>query len=292
MLKFSRFCGLVLALWCSSGTAFAMAAVPTKEAVPFVPLENEFATAIVMTPKTHQILYAFKPETPRVAASLSKLANALAFVTTKPKWDRVVSLLKKDEVGGGRLRVASGAKMTVRDVLFSSVVGSANNAAMALARLSGFSMKTFLAKMNSEAKKAGATHSVFFDPSGMDSRNMTTAKDMALIAEKAFSSDPIGRAASTAIYRFTVRNTGQKKVIQNTNSLLTQDPDVYVVGGKTGYLEESMYNVAVEMRPYAADGTSVPKQELVIVVLGAPTKEGSFSAAKRLAQWAWNNHEF
>ena len=280
------------------GSLALLSALPTQAAnlvenpESFERQPNEFVSAIVMIPKTHQVLYAYEADKPHVAASLTKLANALVFVKRNPSWNKVVSLLGQDEVGGGRLRVNSGARMTIQDLFFSSITASANNAAQALVRLSGLTPAKFYAEMNKEVKALGAKDSHFVDASGMDPRNITTAQDMALIAEKAFSNATIRRAATSAQYKFTIRNTGEVKVLRNTNTLLTQDQEVWVTGGKTGYLEESMYNLVTIMRPMTRDGKPVAGKDVIVVVFGAPTKEGQFITSKRLAQWAWENYGF
>ncbi|MSR84837.1 D-alanyl-D-alanine carboxypeptidase [Candidatus Uhrbacteria bacterium] len=273
--------------------SFASAGVVSStDAVPFVPVTNEFASAMVMIPGTHQVLYSFKPDHARVAASLTKLVGALTLVKLNPAWERVVALSRADEVGGGRLRVSVGTRIKLIDLLYSSITASANNAAMALARTSKVGTRSFLLKMNQVAKDLGANHSHFLDASGMSVRNMTTARDMALIAEQAFRDPIIHAAASTAEYQFPIQNTKQLKIIKTTNPLLVNDAEIWVRGGKTGYLEESKYNFLVELQPMQADGTGDHNKDLIIVVMGAPTKQGSFDAAKRLADWAWNNHEF
>jgi D-alanyl-D-alanine endopeptidase (penicillin-binding protein 7) len=275
---------LCLALFATSVEAASVTA--------FVPEPNEFEAAIVMVPRTHEVLYAYEASKPHPAASLTKLANALAFVKGTPAWNTIISLRREDEVGGGRLRVAIGARMTIKDLMYSSITASANNAATAMMRLSGKKKSVFLKEMNQAVAKTGAKYSTFVDGSGMDPRNMTTANDMALIADTAFRNPTIRRAATTMKYTFVVRNTGEKKTITNTNLLLTHDPDVWVVGGKTGYLEESKYNLVVQMRPLLADGSNIPSKEVIVVVFGAPTKDGQFTSAKRLAQWAWQQYEF
>lgn len=272
-------------------SGWAQAASLKSEAGPFIPTENEFASAVVIIPKTHQIVYSFKPNMPRVPASLTKLAGALAFMSVNPHLDRIVSIQRSDEVGGGRLRVNYGTKMTERDMLFSSITASANNAATALARISGLGKKNFYKRMNAQAKAAGATHSVFYDASGMEAKNRSSAFDIALIADKAFHQPVIQQAASMASYSFPLLNRGETKVIKNTNHLLTQDSDVYVIGGKTGYLPESKYNLVVELRPIE-DGIGNRQKELIVVVMGSPSNDAMFVTAKRLAQWAWENHEF
>jgi D-alanyl-D-alanine endopeptidase (penicillin-binding protein 7) len=177
-------------------------------------------------------------------------------------------------------------------MFYSSVTASANNAATALMRLSGLTKAQFLAQMNKEVKIAGALHSHFVDASGMDPNNVTTARDMALIIERAFQHPTIRRAASTATYQFVIRNTKEKKVLHDTNTLLTDDSEIWVIGGKTGYLEESKYNLATEVRPMTPDGKPVYGKDLLVVVFGAPDKAAQFITSKRLAQWAWENHEF
>lgn len=271
-----------------------LAATQVSTFADYVPQADEFVSALVMVPKTKQILYSFKPDFVHPAASLTKLPNALAFLKRNVSMSRRVALLKADEVGGGRLRVSSGARMSVQDMLFSTITASANNTAMAMGRLSGLSKKTFLAKMNEEVRAAGATHSTFVDFAGMDPGNVTTARDMALIADRAFSQSAIRRAASTGKYSFTVYDGAKKiaKTITNTNDLLTKDPEMWVISGKTGYLEEAKNNLAVRLRRLDEHGTPMTGTDIIVIVFGAETKQGMFASAKRLANWAWEQHVF
>jgi D-alanyl-D-alanine endopeptidase (penicillin-binding protein 7) len=271
--------------------SFAHAAEPAL--VPGAALyersDNEFASAIVVDSTTGKRLYAYKPDLKWTAASLTKLLSTLVAVEHRPSWNAVVALSSKDEVGGGRLRVESGAKMTYSDMFYSTIVGSANNTATALARLSGLGSAGFIKAMNAKAKALGMTNSSFYEVSGMDPKNTVTAKDMLTLATAAFNEPTIRKAASTMTYRFKVQNTGEQKKIVNTNTLLTTDPDVWVTGGKTGFLYESQYNLAVRMKAYPFDAS---KPQLTIVVLGAPTKDGSFKTAKALANWAWRAYSW
>ncbi len=265
---------------CMPLTAFA------QQRSPYIPVPDEFASAFVVNLSTGKTLYTFKPNLPWAAASLTKLANALVVVHHAPKWNRIVSLRSVDEVGGGRLRVNDGARLSIRDLFYSSIVGSANNAANALARTSPLGQKKFIAAMNLEARASGATHSSFVDPAGMSPQNIITAHDMARIALRAFH-DPLIRAAASAPgYSFTVRNTGQFHKIKSTD-LLVHANDVQAVAAKTGLLDEAKDNVVIWMRPLDAQGNVVYGKDMLIVVLGAPTKQGSFASAKRLADWAW-----
>lgn len=266
----------------SSSTATAV-----SETLP----HGRAAAAIVIKSGTKKVLYQYQADMPHPAASLTKLANALVFVRRRVSLAKRVTLLSQDEVGGGRLRVALGARLTARDLVYCSITASANNTANAMARVAGVSRAKYVQLMNEEARRVGARQSVFVDPSGMSPGNMTTARDMALIAEKAFREEDIRRAASTDKYTFAVQEGKRiiRKTIRNTNDLLIKDPEVWVTGGKTGYLEEAQYNLVVRLRPLGADGRAIRSREVTVVVLGAPTKGDSFAAAKALAQWTWAN---
>ena len=289
LYKSSRRIGVIflsLASFCLPLTTWAAGPQKVAGALPYERSSNEFASAIVLDAKTGQVLYEYKADRIWSAASLTKLMGALVFMDHHPNWNTVISLLQQDEVGGGRLRVASGARLTVRDLLYSSITASANNAATALARVSGLGISAFVKAMNKKAAILGLKSTTFVDPSGIEPKNVTTAREMAIIAGKAFDMDAIRRPATTAHYRFVVRNTGQVKNLTNTNDLLVQGEydDVYVMGGKTGFLYESMYNLAVRIKPM---NDEQGKRSLMIVVFGSPDRPQSFRSAHALAKWAW-----
>ncbi|MBU1032349.1 serine hydrolase [Patescibacteria group bacterium] len=250
---------------------------------------DEFAAAIVVDVNSGMILYEFNGSKPWSAASLTKLMSSSIYLAcTEPSDDKIVSLLSADEVGGGRLRVASGATLSTQDLMYSTVTASANNTATAMARLSGLSYSSFIQKMNERAFQYDMRQSTFVDPSGMDPENITSARDMAKLAWRAFDDPWIMRTATTAEYTFKIQNTGEIKTIHNTNDLLI-DPehgDVYVTGGKTGFLYESRYNLVVRMRP--TESLNDNDRHVLVVVLGAPTRDSSFTSAKALAKWTWD----
>lgn len=244
---------------------------------------TDFAAAVVMDAKTQKILFEYNADKLWVPASLTKLAGALTFIDRQPSWGAIVPIKASDEVGGGRLRVDEGATMSIQDLMYASITGSANNAATAFGRLSGLGYTGFITAMNSKVKSLGCTQSHFNDSSGMDPTNLTTAREMLTIATVAFNRSEIQKPATTAKYTFTIRNTGELKTITNTNQLLLDTTNgLYVTGGKTGYLDESLHNLVYRVRPSKDDA-----RELMIVVLGAPTRADMFAVSEKLAKWTW-----
>ncbi len=257
------------------------------DAYPRAP--DEFASALVLDAATDKELYAFQPDKRWSAASLTKLLTALIMIDRKPRWNRRISLQKRDEVGGGRLRVRPGATMTVRDLFYSSIVGSANNATMALVRSSGLGTKSFLREMNRKAKTLHLDSSHFVDPTGMSPKNISTARDLAKLTQASFANRTLQEAASTARYSFALVRPKITKTIHTTNRLLATDFDLRIHGGKTGYLEEAQHNLVVQLErnPPSADAPA-----LLVVVLGAPNTSRMFASAKSLAEWAWKGYEW
>jgi D-alanyl-D-alanine endopeptidase (penicillin-binding protein 7) len=271
--------------------AFAAVQKPTLRAnsTLYARADSEFESAIVIDARTGQQLYAYKPDLLWPGASLTKLMNAIVTVNLKPRWSKIVALSSKDEVGGGRLRVVDGSTMSFQDMFYSTLVSSTNNTATAMARLSTLGVAGFVKQMNKNAAAFGMSHTTYVDPSGMDPKNVTTAHDLAILAQKSFGIPTIQQAVDTATYVFSIRNSKVVKKLVSTDELLTHDPNVWVMGGKTGFLYESMYNLIVEMKGYPFTPGQPP---VYVVVLGSQTRSGSFASAKSLAEWAWANYEW
>lgn len=232
------------------------------------------AAAVVMDAATGEVLYSHNAESVRSAASITKLMTAMIFIEQKPRWGMRVRMQKSDEVGGGRLRFPVGTVITARDAFYAALVGSANNSATMLRRISGLSWDRFLHEMNVRAATIGMTSTHFVDTSGISPDNTTTALDIARLARYAFDNPTIRRAAVTSRYPIG------KRTITNTNRLLTTDPDIYITGGKTGYLDEAGYNLVIQAKN--SDG-----RQVIVALLGAPTRTVSFDETKSLAHWAF-----
>ena len=251
---------------------------------------DEFSAAVVIDVASGKRLYAYQPKLVWPGASLTKLMTALVFVHEKLPWNRLVSLLPEDDRGGAKLIIGKKkATMSLRDLLYSSIVASANNATIALARVTGITTKQFVRRMNLNAKTLGLSSTKYVEPSGIDDANVTTAEDLAKLAKAAFDEPLIRAPASTPAYAFTIRNTGVKKLIHNTNTLLTKDDELNVIGGKTGFLYSSRYNFVTRVKPERGSSNG---PELIVVVLGAPTMRDSFDSGKALAKWAWKAYRW
>ncbi len=207
------------------------------------------------------------------AASITKLLSAIVLDDMKLNWNGSVTMAKRDEVGGARLRAAVGSRYRRIDLQHASLMGSANNSTYTLARTSGLTVAQFVARMNVKAKELGMVDSHFVDPTGLDPLNISTAADIVKLVIAANKIPRIAEIGKKTTYTLVSTDKKQKQhTIKTTNALLKAGDPVSL--GKTGYLEESRYNFTVcAVGPHGQDRT--------VVVLNAPSQALAYSVAKK-----------
>ncbi len=238
---------------------------------------------VVADANSGEILISKNANSPRIPASLTKLVTMLVVLDTKPKLAKTVTMAQSDQTagyckaGGVCIKSKAGVKFTVDGLFHAALMLSANNAASALARSTGLSKSQFVALMNKKAKSLGATNTNFTEPTGMDTSNITTAADYAKITAAAFSFPYLSGIANETDYTLnSTNNSKYTQYIKNGDKLLG-DAEVQVLGGKTGYLNESKYNFASLLK-------SPFNQQLAIVVLGEEHMYTAFDETKQLAR--------
>jgi len=232
---------------------------------------------IVINADTGKVLWDKNLNDVRSIASLTKLMTGLVFLDTGTPFNKVVTIESSDSAEGGKLYVVPGETLTTRDLFYSMLVGSANNAALALARSTGKSRAEFVARMNAKAKALGLTKTHFADPSGLDVGNTSTAAEYAILSRAALKDFTMLQGTTTKVYTFTTINTNKFHSIKSTNELL--NTDLYVTGGKTGFLNESLYCLMTKIR--AKNNT-----QYLAIVLGAPDSATRFHETEALLRWA------
>lgn len=242
--------------------------------------------AIVVNAKNHEILWAKNETEARPIASLTKLMAAEIFLQHNSDWNKVVSYKESDDDvlnyakkwEMGYLKVKPGESMTAKDLFYTSLVGSANNATYALARSTGLLRRDFVNAMNYQASLWGMTDTKFYDPSGLDPNNVSSARDLAKIGLQVFKKLDFLKSTTSKQYSFSTINTKEAHLIKSPNKLL--ESDLYILGGKTGYLDEAGHCLISKVRD-----VNDANKELIIVVLGAESKEKSVNDTINLAKW-------
>lgn len=235
--------------------------------------------AIVVNVQTGAVLFEKNSSAVVPIASLTKLVSAMVFLDTNTPWDKVVTYQAEDNAIGAKLYLNYGDTLTVKDLYYAGLVGSANNAINALARSTGLTRAEFVQRMNDKAAALGLKNTHFTDPTGLDPTNVSTAAEYAKIAAVALKDFRILQGTTTPVYSFTTINTGQAHTIKNQNKMIGSD--WYITGMKTGYLDEAQYCLMVKAR---SSRDSSP--DVVTVVLGSVTDSQRYAETQALIKYA------
>ena len=262
--------------------------IPVRVDATEIESEIQAQSYVVMDRSTGKILTVKNENRVWPIASLTKLVTADVVLDEGVSMSTVADIQSQDDVGGAKLSVYDGDQFTIQDLFYAALVGSANNAANALSRATGLSKKDFVSEMNIRAAALNLTHTRFVDPTGIELGNVSTAREMARLASDILARQEVARFTSTYIKYITDITQGTTKKMTTTNWMIYKPEydDVYVTGGKTGYLIESGWNLVVALRPDGAD----TDRELLIVLFGADSRSDSFVNAERLADWAWESY--
>lgn len=263
------------------------AKIPTPVTEWLKPISSK--SAIVLDASTGNVLYSKNSDEQLPIASLSKLVAMQVYLDTNPDFKQEVTYKVADENYNyqyanknliARLHVNDGETMLVRDLFYSALLGSANNAVESLVRLSGLTRPDFIAKMNYFAQNNGATHTKFIEPTGLSPENVSTASEFALLANKIFQDPTIVTVSQKKEFSFTTVNTKQYHYLKNSNSLIFTS-DLNINGSKTGYLDEALYCLIT--RAQDVQGRSV-----LAITFGTPTRTASFSETKNLIYYGFS----
>ncbi|HJS37333.1 MAG TPA: serine hydrolase, partial [Burkholderiales bacterium] len=178
----------------------------------------------------------------RAPASLAKLMGAL-LVLEDGRLDEAMRVsAQAAKARGSRLGLREGERVPAHGLLAAMLVGSANDACMALAERGGGS-EAFVARMNSRAARMGLRSTRFGDPCGFDAdAQHSTARDLARLAE-AFMAEPQLAALAGQRELEVLTAGGRALSVKTTNVLLEHFPGA--LGVKTGRTRRAGHNLIV-----------------------------------------------
>ncbi len=161
-----------------------------------------------------------------------------------------------------------GQRLTVAELLQGLVVDSANDAAIELADVVAGSVPAFTDLMNEEASRLGYTAMHFVEPSGISAANVITAREYADFCRVFVRRHPEALRDLFSLPEFTypkpqnlADGNHERPVTQkNTNALIGHYTGAD--GLKTGYIDESGYNLAATAQRSG--------MRLISVILGVP----------------------
>ena len=249
-------------------------------------LEVAGKSALLMDITTGTVLYEKNAHERLPPASVTKIMTLLLIMEAIDggdlDWEDTVTASETAAAkGGSQVYLKVGETMSVRDMVKSIAVSSANDCACAMAELLAGSEGAFVEKMNRRAQELGMENTHFInctglddDPSAKDHR--TTAYDIALMSRELMLHHPDIQTYTT-IWMDSVR--GGSFGLSNTNKLIRFYQGA--TGLKTGYTSQAGHCLSATARR--------GQMHLVAVVLGADSSAERFSACRTMLDYGFAN---
>lgn len=218
------------------------------------------APELLLDVKNGKVLHHHRAFDSWAPASLTKLMTA--YVTFRALREKRVSpkspvIISKAALAEppSKMGFKVGTILNVKNALHMVLVKSANDISHALAEAVSGSKESFVAEMNSHARRLGMRGTVFKNPNGLPANGqVTTARDMALLATALMREFPE--------YRYMFRIPGikfGKRTLRSYNLLLERYKGA--TGMKTGFICHSGFNLVASAKRNG--------RTLVAVVLGS-----------------------
>jgi len=243
--------------------------------------ELKAASAILVESKRGQILFEKDSRSRLHIASANKLMTALlALEKAGSKLDTQVTISKNvTEVEGLKMNLEVGAKYSVEDLVYTIILTSGNDSAIALAEYVGGDVQNFISMMNNKARELKLKDTNFTNPTGLyDEAQYTTAYDLAVLLRYALSNPAFDRIFSTQAKLWT--NQNEVEIITNSNNLFWSYDGID--GGKTGYNELE--------RQTAITTATRNNMRIISIVLDSP-EEHVYEDSVKLLDYGFGNYK-
>lgn len=243
--------------------------------------EISASSAVVVNLKTRALVFEKNSDQVWPIASISKMMSALVLLEDlNLDLEKYYTIKESDKRSGGRQYLFSGDEVKIHDLLALALIPSENTSVIAMISSLGLSEEEFVAKMNTKAKSLGLSSTVFFDPTGLDGRNVSTAKEVAIFLQRALNIKAIQDLARNENYKFETKQGSVRKVF-STNELLNysfaDNYNIKIIGGKTGYNDRAGYC-------FGAKFVLKDNQEFISVVLNASSLKNRFVDTRKLLE--------
>lgn len=236
--------------------------------------------AIIYDRNSKEVIYGKEENTKRKMASTTKIMTCMVVLEKGELTDTVIVSKKAAGIGGSRVGLKTGDKVSVQDLLYGLMLCSGNDAAVALAEHVGGCVEGFADLMNEKARQLNLSNTHFVTPHGLDNEeHYTTAYELAIMADNALKNNTFSSIVGTK--NITININGKPRNLSNTNELLGSMAGVY--GVKTGFTNGANRCLVTSCKRENLD--------IITVVLGADTKKFRTQDSIKLINYAMNNYK-
>jgi D-alanyl-D-alanine endopeptidase (penicillin-binding protein 7) len=232
--------------------------------------------AFVLDQSNSQVLFDKNSSVALPIASITKLMTGLVVVEANQDMDELLEV-KADDIDtekNSRSRLRVGMKLTRSNMLHIALMSSENRAASALGRNYPGGLPAFVAAMNAKAKGLGMNDTHYVDSSGLSSRNVASARDLAKLVVVARQHPLLCQYSTDA--KYVVDASGRALQYANSNRLVVS-PGWEIGLQKTGYISEAGRCLVMQAK--------IEGRSIVMVFLDSKGKFSRLADAGRIRKW-------
>ena len=242
-------------------------------------------SALLLDASNNRVLYEENGYNRMPNASTTKIMTCIVALE-KGNLDEVVTVSSyAASMPDVQLNVKAGEQYYLGDLLYSLMLESHNDVAVAIAEHIGGSVEDFAVMMNDKARLLGCDDTNFVTPSGLDAeQHYTTARDLAVIASYAIKNERFIKITNAQTHSFKEINNKRSFTVSNKNRFLYMMDGA--IGVKTGFTGRAGYCFVGAVK--RSDRT------LISVVLGCgwpPNKNLKWTDTKNLMNYGLENYE-
>lgn len=194
----------------------------------------------VMDADSGRVLLGRQENEPMPMASTTKIMTCILALESGQLKDTVTVSSYAASMPDVQLNIREGEKYCLGDLLYSLMLESHNDTAIAIAEHLGGSVEGFAEMMNEKAAELGCTDTHFVTPNGLDAdEHYTTAKELCIIAAYAIQNKEFLKVIATPSYTFHDESGKRSFSVNNHDAFLKQYPGA--IGVKTGFTGKAGY---------------------------------------------------
>jgi len=239
------------------------------------------SVAYVIDQDTQEVLFSKNGHAVLPIASITKLMTGLVILEANLSMDESITITTEDidTEKGSSSRLRPGVTLTRGELLQLALMASENRAAHALGRTYPQGLSAFVAQMNAKAKQLGMHDTKYAEPTGLSSRNQSSAKDLATLVAVAANDSTMRELSTSEVMDVDVGSRTLK--YKSTNRLVT-NPNWSIDLQKTGYIAEAGQCLVMQAK--------IAGRKLVMVFLDSAGKFSRTADAERVRRWIESRH--
>ncbi|MEO5671068.1 MAG: serine hydrolase [Ramlibacter sp.] len=239
-------------------------------------LDLKSSVALVIDQETREVLFSKNDSAVLPIASLTKLMTGLVVSEAKLPMDEVITITQDDvdTEKGSRSRLKVGTMLTRGELLHLALMSSENRAAHALGRTYPEGLASFVSVMNAKAKMLGMKDTRYVEPTGLSSRNQSSAQDLATLVSTAYNDAVLRELSTSPGHQVAV---GNRTLQYNNTNRLVKSPAWDIGLQKTGYISEAGQCLVMQAK--------IAGRKLIMVFLDSAGKLSRIGDAERVRRW-------